>query len=63
MSSFGDFVTISHTVDEGLSTYLKALVSDGIIVPEYTLETLEILKQKKEGEFHYCEMNLSNNFL
>ena len=51
MSSFGDFVAISHTVDESLATYLKTEVSDGIIAPDYSLEALEILKQKKKGNF------------
>ena len=51
MSSFVDFVAISHTVDESLATYLKTEVSDGIIAPGYTTEALEILKQKKKGNF------------
>jgi phosphoribosylaminoimidazolecarboxamide formyltransferase / IMP cyclohydrolase len=51
MSSFGDFVAISHTVDESLALYLKTEVSDGIIAPDYTPEALEILKQKKKGNF------------
>lgn len=51
MSSFGDFVAISHTVDESLALYLKTEVSDGIIAPNYTDEALEILKQKKKGNF------------
>ena len=51
MSSFGDFVAISHKVDENLAMYLKTEVSDGIIAPDYTPEAIEILKQKKKGNF------------
>ena len=51
MCSFGDFAAISDVVDEGTAMYLKKEVSDGIIAAGYTPEALEILKQKKKGNF------------
>ena len=55
MCSFGDFAAISDIVDEGTALYLKKEVSDGIIAAGYTPEALEILKQKKKGNFIILE--------
>lgn len=51
LCSFGDFIAISHTVDEETAEYIKTEVSDGIIAPEYTPKALEILKEKKGGNY------------
>merc|ERR1719384_2923822 len=51
MCSFGDFVAISHKVDEATAAILKIEVSDGIIAPGFEPEALEILKAKKGGKF------------
>jgi len=51
MCSFGDFVAISHEVDVATAMILKIEVSDGIIVPGFAPEALEILKAKKGGGF------------
>ena len=50
MSSFGDFIAVSHIVDKSCAL-LKKEVSDGIIAPEYTPEALEILQNKKGGKY------------
>jgi len=50
-SSFGDFVAISETVDLATASYLKGVVSDGIVAPGYEPEALEVLKGKKKGAY------------
>ena len=52
MSSFGDWVALSHECDEVTANLLKREVSDGIIAPGYTPEALEILKGKKKGAYN-----------
>ena len=48
VSSYGDLVAVSDTVDASLARYLKLEVSDGIIAPGYDDDALEILRQKKK---------------
>ncbi len=50
-SSFGDFVALSDPVDVATATFLKPLVSDGMIAPGYEDEAFEILCAKKKGSF------------
>ena len=57
LSSFGDFVAISHKVDIDTATILKTEVSDGIIAPDYDDEALEILKSKKRGTYVIMKMD------
>ena len=57
MSSFGDFVSLSDTCDEVTATIIKREVSDGIIAPDYTKEALDILKEKKKGNYLVLKMN------
>lgn len=51
VSSFGDFIAISDTVDLATAKLLSKEVSDGIIAPGYQEEALEILKAKKKGNY------------
>lgn len=51
MSSFGDFVALSDTVDVATAKILKKEVSDGVIAPDYTKEALDVLKSKKGGSY------------
>ena len=51
VSSFGDFIAISDTVDLDTAKLLSKEVSDGIIAPGYEAEALEILKAKKKGGY------------
>ena len=48
MSSFGDWVALSDTVDVPTATLLQREVSDGVIAPGYEPEALEI---KDDGVF------------
>jgi phosphoribosylaminoimidazolecarboxamide formyltransferase/IMP cyclohydrolase len=50
-SSFGDFVALSHVVDDATADFLKGVISDGIIAPGYEPGALETLKGKKGGKF------------
>jgi phosphoribosylaminoimidazolecarboxamide formyltransferase/IMP cyclohydrolase len=49
--SFGDFAALSDPVDVATASFLKGVVSDGIIAPDYEPEALDILKAKKAGGF------------
>jgi phosphoribosylaminoimidazolecarboxamide formyltransferase/IMP cyclohydrolase len=51
MSSFGDFAAVSDTVDVATAEVLRTEVSDGIIAPAYEAKALEILRQKKGGNY------------
>ncbi len=51
VSSFGDFIAISDTVDVDTAGLLAGEVSDGIIAPGYEDEALSILKAKKKGGY------------
>ena len=52
MSSFGDFISLSDVCDKDTALLIKREVSDGVIAPGYTEEALEILKQKKKGNYN-----------
>jgi AICAR transformylase/IMP cyclohydrolase PurH len=49
--SFGDFVALSEPVDDSTASFLKAVVSDGIVAPGYSGKALETLSAKKNGAF------------
>ena len=51
MSSFGDWVALSTTVDVPTAKIISREVSDGVIAPDYEPEALEILKKKKGGKY------------
>ena len=53
--SFGDFVALSDRVDEETATYLKGVVSDGIIAPGFEPAAFEMLRAKKGGSFLVIE--------
>jgi phosphoribosylaminoimidazolecarboxamide formyltransferase/IMP cyclohydrolase len=57
MSSFGDWIAISDTVDESLALLVKREVSDGIIAPDYTKEALDILKTKQNGRYNIVKID------
>ena len=50
-SSFGDFVALSDPVDAATAHFLKGVVSDGIVAPDYEPAAFEILTGKKGGAF------------
>lgn len=51
MSSFGDWIALSETVDVSTAKLISREVSDGVIAPAYEPEALEILKKKKQGKY------------
>ena len=60
MSSFGDFISLSDVCDKDTAMLIKREVSDGVIAPGYTEEALEILKQKKKGNYNVIEIEPDN---
>jgi phosphoribosylaminoimidazolecarboxamide formyltransferase/IMP cyclohydrolase len=59
MSSFGDWVALSDTVDISTANILAHEVSDGVIAPDYEAGALEILRKKKEGKYVILQMSLA----
>ena len=59
MSSFGDFISLSDVCDADTARLIKREVSDGVIAPGYTDEALEILKQKKKGNYNVIQIDPS----
>lgn len=57
MSSFGDFIALSDVCDKDTASLIKREVSDGVIAPGYTEEALEILKQKKNGNYNVIQID------
>lgn len=51
LSSFGDFICCSSTVDVVTANLIKREVCDGIAAPNFEPEALDILKGKKNGNF------------
>ncbi len=60
MSSFGDFIALSDICDKDTASIIKREVSDGVIAPGFTDEALEILKQKKKG--NYVVIQIDENY-
>jgi phosphoribosylaminoimidazolecarboxamide formyltransferase/IMP cyclohydrolase len=57
MSSFGDFIALSETVDIPTAKLISREVSDGVIAPAYDPEALEILKKKKQGKYAVIQID------
>lgn len=57
MSSFGDFIALSDVCDKDTASLIKREVSDGVIAPGYTQEALEILAQKKNGNYNVIQID------
>lgn len=57
MSSFGDWIALSDTVDVATARLIGREVSDGVIAPAYEPEALEILKKKKQGKYVVVQMD------
>ena len=57
MSSFGDWVALSDTVDVPTAKLISREVSDGVIAPVYAPEALEILRNKKGGKYAVLAMD------
>ena len=61
MSSFGDFIALSDVCDVDTARIVKREVSDGIIAPGYEPQAIEILKEKKKG--NYCVIQIDENYV
>ena len=59
MSSFGDFIALSDICDKDTALLIKREVSDGVIAPGYTEEALEVLAQKKKGNYNVIQIDES----
>lgn len=59
VSSYGDWVALSDTVDVPTARLLNREVSDGVIAPGYEVEALEILKKKRNGRYVVIEIDAS----
>ena len=57
MSSFGDFISLSDVCDVDTAKLIKREVSDGVIAPGYEPEALEILKEKKKGDYNVIQID------
>ena len=57
MSSFGDFISLSEVCDKDTALLIKREVSDGVIAPGYTEEALEILREKKKGNYNVIQID------
>ncbi len=57
MSSFGDFVALSDVCDAATAGLIRHEVSDGVIAPGYTPEALELLQQKKKGNYNIIQID------
>ena len=58
MSSFGDFIALSDVCDVDTARLIKREVSDGVIAPGYEPEALEILAQKKKGNYNVIQIDV-----
>lgn len=57
MCSYGDFCALSDTCDEATARLINREVSDGVIAPGYTPEALEILKNKRKGNYNVIRID------
>jgi phosphoribosylaminoimidazolecarboxamide formyltransferase/IMP cyclohydrolase len=59
LCSFGDWITLSDTVDEATARLIAREVSDGILAPGYEPAALNILKNKKQGKYAVVQIDPS----
>ena len=60
VASYGDFVSLSDTVDISTAKILAKEVSDGVIAPDYEPAALDILKAKRGG--NYLVIKIDNEY-
>ena len=59
LSSFGDWIALSDSVDESVARLIAREVSDGIIAPAYEPAALQILRNKKQGKYAMIQIDPS----
>ncbi len=57
MCSYGDWISLSDVCDETTARLIAREVSDGVIAPGYSEKALEILKQKRKGNYNIVQMD------
>ncbi|XCB30009.1 phosphoribosylaminoimidazolecarboxamide formyltransferase [Arcanobacterium hippocoleae] len=57
LCSFGDFVALSDICDVTTAQLIKREVSDGVIAPGYEPKALEILQEKRGGNYTVLEID------
>jgi len=57
VSSYGDWIALSDTVDVPTARLINREVSDGLIAPGYEPEALAILREKKQGRYPIVEID------
>lgn len=57
MCSFGDWVALSDVCDVTTAKMIAREVSDGVIAPGYEPEALEILKEKRKGNYNVVKID------
>lgn len=57
LCSFGDFIALSDTVDATTARLISREVSDGVIAPGYSEEALDLLRQKRKGNYAIIRMD------
>lgn len=57
LSSFGDWIALSDTVDVATANLIRREVSDGVIAPAYEPAALEILQKKKKGGYRVIQVD------
>lgn len=57
VSSFGDWIALSDTVDVPTANLIRREVSDGVIAPGFEPEALAILKRKKGGGYRVVQID------
>ena len=57
MCSFGDWIALSDECDATTAKLIKREVSDGVIAPSFSDEALEILKEKRNGNYNIVKID------
>jgi phosphoribosylaminoimidazolecarboxamide formyltransferase/IMP cyclohydrolase len=57
LSSFGDWLALSDTVDVATAQFISREVSDGMVAPGYEPDALEILRGKRGGKYPMIEVD------
>ncbi|MBR2702341.1 MAG: phosphoribosylaminoimidazolecarboxamide formyltransferase [Erysipelotrichaceae bacterium] len=57
LSSYGDFIALSDVCDVTTARIIKREVSDGVIAPGYDDEALQILCNKKNGNYNVIQID------
>ncbi len=57
LSSFGDWIALSDTVDVATARLIRREVSDGVIAPAYEPAALDILCKKKKGGYRVIQVD------